>query len=101
MLVEAAASSRAIIATDIPGCREVVQQCQNGLLVTPKDSIRLAQAIGQLLSNQDLRKRFGKRGREIALTRFSQEIVIDKMLDIYNTLLGQGISLHNKAKHQD
>ena len=101
VLVEAAASSRALIATNIPGCRDVVEQCQNGLLVTPKDSIELARAIGQLLNNQDLRKRFAKRGREIALSRFSQEIVIDKMLDIYNTLLGKDVSSDNKTKYQD
>ena len=47
-LLEAAASGRPIVASDVPGCREVVEQDVNGLLVPPRDAAALAQAIGAL-----------------------------------------------------
>jgi glycosyltransferase involved in cell wall biosynthesis len=87
ILLEAAASGRPIVATDTPGCREVVRHGQNGLLVPPGDAEALARAIAQLIENAQLRADMGTRGREIAITEFSLEQVIDANLAVYRSLL--------------
>ena len=87
VLLEAAASARAIVATDVPGCREIVRQEVNGLLVPPRSSEPLARAIRVLLQSSGLRARFGRAGREIALSEFSERIVVSQTLDLYRDLL--------------
>jgi glycosyltransferase involved in cell wall biosynthesis len=82
-LLEAAASGRAIVTTDAPGCREVVRHGVNGLLVPPRDPVALADAIQTLLENPALRQQMAQRGREIVETEFSSEIVIEKTLKVY------------------
>ncbi len=82
-LLEAAASGRAIVTTDAPGCREVVQHGVNGLLVPPRDPKALADAIQTLLENPVLRQQMARRGREIVEREFSSELVIEKTLKAY------------------
>ncbi len=88
ILLEAAASARPIVATDVPGCREIVRHRMNGLLVPPRDSAALATAIQTLLASPELRKQFGKASREIAVTEFSEDIVVKQILDLYQELMG-------------
>jgi len=66
-LLEAAACGRAIVATDVPGRREIVRHNENGLLVPPRDSKALADALKILIENPELRAKMGARGREIAV----------------------------------
>ena len=87
ILLEAAACGRAIVATDSPGCREVVRHGENGLLVPAGDGEALAAAIAQLIENAPLRNATGTRGREIAVTEFSMEQVINANLAMYRSLL--------------
>ncbi len=87
ILLEAAASGRPIVTTDSPGCREVVRHGHNGLLVPVRDVEGLVGAIAQLIENAPLRAAMGTRGREIALTEFSLEQVIDANLAVYRSLL--------------
>ncbi|MBI4676091.1 MAG: glycosyltransferase family 4 protein [Elusimicrobia bacterium] len=87
VLLEAAASSRPIVATDVPGCREIVRHEENGLLVAPRDPGALAAALSRLIRNHEERERFGRRGREIAQAQFSVERVIEQTLDLYEELL--------------
>ncbi|MGC2745233.1 MAG: glycosyltransferase, partial [Candidatus Angelobacter sp.] len=86
-LIEAAASERAIVATDVPGCRDIVRHGTNGLLVPPKNPAALADAIAQLLNDAPLRAAMGRRGREIAVNEFSEEKVIQQTLALYRQLL--------------
>lgn len=88
VLLEAAACARAIVATDVPGCREIVRPDVNGILVPPRDSAALARAIQVLIQSPELRARFGGAGREITMAEFSKEIVIDQTLNLYRELLG-------------
>jgi len=88
-LLEAAASGRAIVTTDVPGCRDVVRQRINGILVAPKDSVGLANAIEELLKDTARRREMGRRGREIAVSEFSQEIVMEQTLALYREVLRQ------------
>lgn len=88
VLVEAAASARPIVATDVPGCREVVQSGVNGLLVPPRDGVSLAEAIQVLLEAPELRMRLGQAGRHIAVSELSEEIVVENTMKLYRDLLG-------------
>jgi len=75
------------VTTDAPGCREVVQDGDNGILVTPRDAQSLARAIGKLIEDEKLRRTMGKRGREIILKDFSSELVVRETLGIYRELV--------------
>ncbi len=82
-LLEAASCGRAIVTTDVPGCREVVQHGQNGLLVPSKNVLALAEAIEYLVKNATLRKKMGKQGREFIEHNFTEEKIIRQTLQLY------------------
>ncbi len=88
-LVEAALCETPIIATDIPGCRDIIQHRENGLLIPPRDSLALADAIEELLSEKELRIRFGRSARESALKHFEHNVIAEKTLAVYERLLSQ------------
>ncbi|HTY35891.1 MAG TPA: glycosyltransferase family 4 protein [Bacteroidota bacterium] len=74
-ILEAMAMGKAVITTDVPGCRETVEHERNGLLVPPKDVSSLNAAMVDLLRHPGKRAQMGKEGREIAETRFDVRIV--------------------------
>lgn len=86
-LLEAAASGRAIVATDVPGCREVVKHGLNGLLVPPQDASALAEALYQLLTDPGLRGRMGATGRQMILDRFTTARVNPATYNVYRDLI--------------
>jgi glycosyltransferase involved in cell wall biosynthesis len=83
-LIEAAACGLAIITTDVPGCRQMVAQNKNGVLVPVKDSYLLAMAIKDLAQNEGKIQSMGKESRKIAEQIFSYESVIGSFFDIYD-----------------
>ena len=87
VLLEAASCARPIVACDVPGCREVVTNGQNGFLVPMKDARALAEALRQLLLDPDLCKQMGKAGREKVLQEFSQEQVAEDTLRVWSEVL--------------
>ncbi|MEW6676323.1 MAG: glycosyltransferase family 4 protein [Pseudomonadota bacterium] len=87
VLIEAMASSRPIVTTDMPGCRELVSEGVNGLLVPPRDVEALAHAFMQLLADEPGRRRMGQAGRQIALEAFSLPRVVTETLALYRELL--------------
>lgn len=87
VLIEAAAAGRPIVASDVPGCREVVEDGVNGLLVPPGDPAALAGALAKLAGDPALRQQMGAAGRNIAVSRFSNDKVIAATLDVYSNLL--------------
>lgn len=87
VLVEAAAAGKPIVATDIAGCRGLVEDGVNGLLVPVKDADALAAALRRLAEDADLRERFGWAGRQIFEAGFSEELVLGKTLAVYRELL--------------
>lgn len=87
-LLEAAACGRAIVATDVPGCREVVRDGDNGILVPAGDTRALARALLRLIEDETLRKAMGMRARARAESEFSQELVHEQTLAVYRELLG-------------
>lgn len=86
ILIEASASGRAIITTDVPGCREAVREGVNGLRVPVKDVVRLAAAIERLLSDSELRISMGEQGRKMVEELFDMEKVNSATLDLYGKL---------------
>lgn len=82
-LIEACAIGRPIVTTDVPGCREVVDDGENGYLVELKNIDGLADKIEKLLLNNELRLKMGLRGRAKAEREFSIENVLDKTFAIY------------------
>jgi glycosyltransferase involved in cell wall biosynthesis len=83
-LIEAAACGRAIVAADVPGCREVVKNEYNGLLVPVNDSNALAAALQRLILNPEERTLMGKNGRQLAIDEFSTQRVVAETLSVYN-----------------
>jgi glycosyltransferase involved in cell wall biosynthesis len=86
-LLEAASCARAIVATNVPGCRDIVRDGDNGLLVEARDAKALAGALARLLSNPKLCQQMGQRGRERVLHEFSQEKIVGQVLAIYRKVL--------------
>ena len=97
-LIEAAASGRAIVTTDVPGCRDIVRQGINGILVAPKDPVGLAHAIEELLKDPARRQEMGRRGREIAVSEFSEETVVEQTLALYREVLRQGAEAVDRGR---
>jgi len=89
VLLEAAACGRPIVATDVPGCRDVVKDGINGLLVPPKDPQALATALITLLKDESLRSKMGLAGRHLILERFSNQQVHTNTLAVYRQLLSR------------
>jgi glycosyltransferase involved in cell wall biosynthesis len=94
VLVEAAAAGRAIVTTDVCGCREVVQPGVNGLLVPARQSQPLAKALRILIEDPARRRAMGQKGRELIEREFAQEIVVRQTLAVYDRILRpRGITL--------
>lgn len=89
-LIEAAACGLPIVATDAPGCREVVRDGENGLLVPVRDAAATAAAIGRLLDEPALRIRMGERSRTLAVELFSVERFVADTLAVYRQVLPPG-----------
>ena len=87
-LLEAAACGRPMIATDVPGCREVVIPDETGLLVPVDDAPTLAAAIERLAVSPDLRARFGAAARRLAVERFSADAIARATANLYQKLAG-------------
>ncbi|MDR3453484.1 MAG: glycosyltransferase family 4 protein [Rhodoferax sp.] len=86
-LIEAAACALSLVTTDVPGCREVVTNEVDGLLVPVKDASALAAAIERLHQDPAWARQLGLAARQRALAEFDERIVIDKTLVVYGELL--------------
>ena len=84
VLLEAAACGRPLVATDIPGCRDVVSEAENGFLVPVQDTDSLIKAIKPLLDSPELRQQMGTRGRLMVEQGFSAEEVVGAYIALYN-----------------
>jgi glycosyltransferase involved in cell wall biosynthesis len=83
VLIEACSCSRPIVTTDVPGCKEVVLDQVNGLLVPAKQILPLADALEKLILDKDLRIQMGKEGRIRAVNIFSTTRVNSETLNVY------------------
>ncbi len=88
VLLEAAACGKVVIATDVPGCRSVVQHQHTGLLVPVRDAAALAEAMAELLGNAERRAVLGANARQFVVREHSSEKISAEFLALYRELLG-------------
>lgn len=82
-LLEASLCQKAILTTDAPGCRALIRDRVNGLLVPPQDPQSLAMALKRLIDNPELRLQLGTRAREIAQTHYTAPIINQQVIGFY------------------
>jgi glycosyltransferase involved in cell wall biosynthesis len=85
-LLEAAACGRAMIATDVPGCREIVRPGENGLLVPADNAEAIADAIAHLMRDAQLRATYAANARRLAVTEFSSAQIARAIAALYARL---------------
>jgi glycosyltransferase involved in cell wall biosynthesis len=88
-LAEGAAAGRAIVTSDVPGCRETVVVGKNGYLVPARDSVALAHALEKTLSSQGRLREFGRASRAIAEQRFDNNHVVRAHFKLYSSLISK------------
>ena len=82
-LLEAGALGKPVITTDIPGCRDIVQDGVNGLIVPVKDEPSLTKAMLALSKNKVWRETLGQAGRQRVSEFFDDRLIIRQTLDVY------------------
>lgn len=83
VLLEAAACGRAVVTTDVPGCREAIEPDVTGLLVPVRSGERLADALLKLIDDPARCAAFGREARKLAERAFSIRNVVDRHLALY------------------
>ncbi len=86
VLIEAAACGRAVVTTDVPGCRDAIRADETGRLAPVRDSAALADAMRGLIEDRQIRLKMGIAGRALAERAFSVEEVTRRHLGIYHGL---------------
>ena len=86
-VLEAGASERAVVASNVGGVPEILIDGHNGLLVPPGDVDRLAEAIARVATNDDLRRQMGQRGRELVQEKYTWQRSLDMMTALYERLI--------------
>lgn len=87
VLIEAAACGRAVVTTDVAGCRDAIYNGVTGVLVPVRDAHALADAIFDLIASPETYIKMGIEGRKMAEERFDESIVIEKHLALYDLIL--------------
>jgi len=88
-LIEAGASGLPLVTTDVPGCRDVVRDGEQGRVVPARDAQALADAIGALLDDPPLRQRMGQAARDRVVRAFSDETINEATLALYREVLAE------------
>lgn len=90
-IIEAMASGKPVVATDIRGCREEVVHDLTGLIVPLRDSQALAQAMIKILSDPELARRMGSEGRRRAESLYNEQDVLDREVQVYRKLVKENL----------
>ena len=96
-LLEAAACGRPLIASDVPGCREIARHGINAVLIPPDEPEALAQAIAMLINDRDMRIRFGRASRQIAMAEFSSARIGSEIVALYARLLAETVPSNDRV----
>ncbi|MCK4262390.1 glycosyltransferase, partial [bacterium] len=87
VLPQALASGKPVISFDIDGAREVIRDGETGYLVPARDSRKLAEAIIEILGDEDKARRMGEAGRRLVDPNFRAEMMVDKIAGVYEELI--------------
>jgi len=86
-LLEAMACGKPVIGSNISGIRDIINNGENGLLITPGDSKELASAILKLLEDKDLGQVLGRNARQLMIEKYSLNNIVNQIEQIYNELI--------------
>ena len=86
-LIEAASMSLPIITTNVPGCEEIIENNQSGIIVPLKNKFFLKEAIKKLIKNPQLGMEYGLKARDLVKKKFEVSLINKKILKIYKDLL--------------
>jgi len=87
ILIESAAKGRPVIAYDIGGCRNIIENGMNGFLIKTGDVSELKDKISLLLSDVNLRRKMGEHGRKLVEEKFCSDIIVKETIQIYVKVL--------------
>jgi glycosyltransferase involved in cell wall biosynthesis len=88
-LIEGAAMGKALVASNIRGCRDIVRDGVTGLLFEVKNVEELAQTLDRLAGDAPLRARLGTAGAADARERFDIDVVVARVVAAYDELLSR------------
>jgi glycosyltransferase involved in cell wall biosynthesis len=86
-VLEASACSRPLVVSELPYCKDWFVPRENGLIVPKRDARALAEAIGELFADDELRRRIGAASRQLVAARADYEKCMDKLESLYFDLL--------------
>ena len=86
IIIEAMALGKPVIATNIAGIPEQIEHMNNGLLIEPRNSEKLSDAIKYYLLNPELRKKHGEKSKYIFYEKFTDEISVRRYINLYSLL---------------
>jgi glycosyltransferase involved in cell wall biosynthesis len=87
VILEALACGTPVIATMVGGIPEIIRNYETGILVPSNNPLRLAEAIDYLMENKDIRDHMGNAGRKFVVETYAMEILVKRLLAIYEKLL--------------
>jgi len=85
--LEASAMERPIIVSDIPGCKDTVENNSTGFIAKPRDPVDLAEKLSLYIKDEQLRLLHGRNGRKRVIEKFQSSIIWGEQLKLYNSLL--------------
>jgi glycosyltransferase involved in cell wall biosynthesis len=85
-LIEAAAAGKPSVTCDVAGCRDVVVSGRTGLVIPPRDTLALANAIQSLLDDGQMRKAMGLAARQRAVEMYDERQVVSQIINVYSEL---------------
>jgi glycosyltransferase involved in cell wall biosynthesis len=88
VLLEGAAMRRPLLAYDVPGCREIVEQGGNGYLLKPGDVDALARHVVRIAEDAAERRELGERSRQLVAETFAVEAIAGQYAALYRDLIG-------------
>jgi len=94
-IIEAMASGKPVIATDVGGVRDLISEGENGFLAASNDIEGFSNKLAALLSDSEKRIKFGMRGRELVRTKYSKERLIKDIEALYEECLRSGHKVKN------
>ncbi|OGL41098.1 MAG: hypothetical protein A3C43_06600 [Candidatus Schekmanbacteria bacterium RIFCSPHIGHO2_02_FULL_38_11] len=91
VIKESMALKKAVISTSFPGVTETIADGENGVIVPPGDHTAMADAMIRIISNQEIRKRLGEKGRQTIEKNFTEDVFINRIEEAYyNTMIEKG-----------
>ena len=87
-ILEAMASGKAIVSTMTEGAKELIENGKSGKIVPVKEPLKIAEAVGEFLSDENMREDFGKQAQAAAIEKFSLEKMIERTEKVYQAISG-------------